>query len=132
MTAPTPKSWGGWTPKWWVVPLPEWTPEIVPGYAEAKAKLERGESLTPARVKGAPRRRRRTVVELETERDQLTAQRDRLTSVDRPTDTAAARLNPSGVRAHYKHTDAQLVRYTALTGRIVQLDYRIARLRETS
>lgn len=116
----------GWTPKPWVVPLLEWTPEKLPGYAEAKAAVERGESLFPKRVKGAPRRRR-TTAELVTERDRLVAARDRLTGINQPTDTAAARLNPAGMRSHYKHTDSRLARYTALTGRIEALDYRIAR-----
>jgi hypothetical protein len=115
----------GWTPKaYFLEPLLEWSPQSLPGYAEAAAKVARGEALFPPRAKGTARRRR-TVAELTAERDRLVAERDRIAAVDNPRDTAAGRLGRVGMRQHHKNTDSRLVRYSALTRRIDMLEYRI-------
>jgi len=122
----------GWTPKPFMVPLPEWTPEQLPGYTEAKAKADRGESLTPpqrARVKRP--RLRRSLESLTAERDRLVAKRDALGGSGLPDDPGAL----SGIRrmataADIKsraRMDRELDQFVAWSQRIAYLNGRIAR-----
>lgn len=116
MTAPTPHRWA-------TIVLPR--PQDLPGYAEAVAAIARGESpFAPQPKRETVKRIRRTVGSLTAERDRLTTQRDAITPRD-PGDTAGARLNAAGIKRHYKHTDAQLTRYTRLTALINELNFRI-------
>ena len=116
----------GWTPKPWLIRLPK--PEELEGYADAVATLARGESLFPDQPKRAPIARvKRTVESLTAERDRLVAERDAINIADSG-DTAGARLNLSGMRRHYKNTDAHLQRHTKLTARIDALNFRIGNI----
>jgi len=119
------------TPRAWAtIALPEWKPETLPGYAEAKAKVERGEPLfAPQPVSARSPRPRRTLADLTDERNRLTAKRDGLGNGGLPDDPGAL----SGIRrkraradsARDRKTDADLERFTAITKRIDYLDYRI-------
>ena len=115
MTAPTPKQWA-------TVPLPEWNPSQLLGYAEAKAKAERGESLFPARVKAQPWARR-SLASLQDEHDELIVKRDRLGVTG--DDTAAAMLSHRDARRETSRMDRDLSRYARLTERIDFLAFRI-------
>lgn len=111
-------------PQAWIsIPLPK--PHELPGYAEAVAKLERGESLFPKPAK-RPTPVRRPLSALVAQRDRLSAQLAQFDGSG-PVDTAAARLDQAGMRRHYKHTDAQLARYTALRSRLGELEAKILR-----
>jgi len=125
-----------WTPKKWAtIPLPEWTPETLPGYAEAMAKLERGESLfeKPAPVVKAARIKRvpRSLESLTAERDRLLIKRDGYTRTEMPDDPGALsgirKPNASKDRKTAARTDRQLEQYVTLSQRIAYLDGRIRR-----
>ena len=116
MTAPTPRPWA-------TIPLPEWNPfSLLPGYAEAKAKAERGESLFPVRPKGRPWTKR-SLASLQAEHDELVALRDRLAVTT--DDTAAAMLSLRDARRETSRMDRDLAKFTLLTQRIDFLAYRI-------
>ena len=110
---------------WIAVHLPR--PHELEGYAEAVAKVARGESLFPDEVRRVPVPRvLRSVESLTLEHDHLLKLRARIIPADSG-DTAGARLNAAGMIRHYKHTDNQLARYARLTGRIDALKSRIAK-----
>lgn len=113
MTGATLKSWI-------MIPLPR--PEDLPGYAEARARVERGESLFPVRAKG-PARQRRSLDSLRAEHDELVAKRDRLGVTG--DDTAAARLSRADALRQNGRLDRDLARWSALTKRIDFLAFRI-------
>jgi hypothetical protein len=112
----------GWTPKAWMRPLPEWDPESLPGFAEARAKVERGEPLFPRRVAG-PAPRRRSVEELIAERDRLAVRRAALGVVS--ADPAAARLSVGAAHRQADRLDRDLVKWRRLDARISALTFRI-------
>lgn len=109
-------------PRSWVRPLPEWKPTELPGYAEAKAKVERGEPLFPRRAKG-PARPRRTLESLRAEHDELVAKRARLGIVR--DDPAAARLSRRDAMRQAARLDRELAKHVALTERIDTLAFKI-------
>lgn len=120
-----------WTPKYWAtIPLPEWNPESLPGYAEAKAKAERGEPLFDKQpVKTRTPRIKRSLESLTDERDRLVQKRDQITGNKLPDDPGAL----SGIRKPnaYKDrksaakTERDLMLHVKLSQRIAYLDGRI-------
>jgi len=123
----------GWTPKHWAtIPLPEWTPEQLPGYTEAKAAAERGESLTtpqPARIRKP--RVLRSLDSLIAERDKCIAKRDALGMTTMPDDPGALsgiRRKPAGAdHRSAARMDRELGQYITYSQRITYLNGRIAR-----
>ena len=111
------------TPKTWAtIALPEWTPETLPGYADAKAKAERGEPLFPRKVVGKAWARR-SLESLQVEHDSLMVQRDRLGATR--DDTAAAMLAHRDALRETSRMDRDLAKYARLTARIDFLAFRI-------
>lgn len=115
---------------WCSEPLLEWTPEKLPGYAEAVAKIERGESLFPKEQKPATTPRvRRSLDSLKEERERLTAQLDALSGTYMPDDPGALsgvrRRRTSADHKRDRKTDADLQKAVKLRGRIDYLDFRI-------
>ena len=118
----------------WIVPLLEWTPEKLPGYAEAVAKLARGESLfdKPEPVKAHHVKRvTRSLESLTAERDRLMAKRDGGIPTEMPDDPGALsgirKPNASKDRKSAARTDRMLEQYVSLSQRIAYLDGRIRR-----
>ena len=118
----------------WIVPLLEWTPEKLPGYAEAVAKLARGESLfpKPEPVKAQHVKRvTRSLESLTSERDRLLLKRDGATTNEIPDDPGALsgirKPNASKDRKSAARTDRMLEQYVTLSQRIAYLDGRIRR-----
>lgn len=113
-------------PHSWIVALPEWEPESLPGYAEAVATLAAGGTLFPKREKGPPRAKR-TVESLTEERDRLIARRSLLYSrqgVDDPGAISGIQRH-STTRRQNAATDSALEQITRLTARIDGLNHRI-------
>lgn len=113
----------GWTPKPWVQPLPEWTTDSLPGFAEAAARVERGEPLFPARVKHQKSPPHRTLASLQVEHDALVAQRDRLGATR--DDQAAAMLSAKTAHREHARLDRELAKFVRLTVRIDALAYKL-------
>lgn len=120
-----------WTPRYWAtIPLPEWNPESLPGYAEAKAKAERGEPLFDKQpVKTRTPRVKRSLESLTAERDRLVQKRDQITGNKLPDDPGALsgirKPNARKDRADGARTDRELAAYVTLSQRIAHLDGRI-------
>lgn len=114
-----------WTPKPWLQPLPEWAPDSLPGFADAAARVERGETLFPARVKHPKSPPRRTIESLQVEHDALVAQRDRLGATR--DDRAAAMLSAKTAHREHARLDRDLAKFVRLTVRIDALANKIAR-----
>lgn len=110
----------------WIVALPEWQPHLLPGYAEAVAKLERGESLFSKKAKSRPRPKR-TAESLAAERDRLLVRRSLLYSA--PDDpgmvSGIQRRASSASRKRDAATDAALTEHARLTTRIDYLNMRL-------
>jgi len=123
----------GWTPKHWAtIPLPEWAPDRLTGYAEALAAFGRGESLTtpqPARIRKP--RVLRSLDSLIAERDRCVAKRDALGMSGLPDDPGAlsgVRRKPTGAdHRSAARMDRELGQYITYSQRIAYLNGRIAR-----
>lgn len=115
-----------WTPKPWLQPLPEWTPDKLPGFTEAAAKAGRGDSLFPTQAKHPKSPRpRRTLESLQDEHDALVAQRDRLGATR--DDRAAAMLSAKTAHREQARLDRDLAKFVRLTVRIESLAGKITK-----